>query len=295
MARPALSASRSIDVLDFLAAFPGRAFTLSEIARAAKINVASCHAVLTALTARGYLTRDAKNRGYVLGPALVAVGQAALKSQPLVDKAQGAAEDLFRELKVPVLLSAIVGDEIVGIVSIADAAGHSPGLRVGQRMPLVPPSGAPFLAWSSEQAIEAWIAKKPKRSERTSKQLKQTLALTRKRGFQVTLGSPESSELSALLAEMASRRQVHEYKDQVYSLLSSLDRHLSQPEVIVPKESYDVLLIAAPIFDENGAAAFSLCLGGFAEKITGATIQKYADHLLRACLKVMRSDLALRA
>jgi DNA-binding IclR family transcriptional regulator len=295
MARPALSASRGIEILDFLAAFPGRPFTLSEIARAAKINVASCHAVLSALTARGYLKRNARQRSYVLGPALVALGQAALRSQPLVARAQEAAEKLFRDLGVPVLLSALAGDEIVGIVSLSDASGRFPGLRVGERMPLVPPSGAPFLAWASEDAITAWIAKSPRGSEKSGKELRYTLALTRKRGFQVTLRSPKSSELASVLAELASRRQLHEYKDQVYSLISSLDRELFQPEAILPNELYDVLLIAAPIFDENGESVFSLCLGGFPERLSGAVIQDYADRLLRACVHVMRADLALRA
>ena len=90
MARPALSASRTTAVLDLLTAFPGRAFTMAEIVRATKINVASCHAVLAALTSRGYLTR-LPQKTYVLGPALIAVGHASRLSQPLVARAQDKA------------------------------------------------------------------------------------------------------------------------------------------------------------------------------------------------------------
>jgi DNA-binding IclR family transcriptional regulator len=290
VARPALSATRSVDILDFLAAFPGRGFTLSEIARAAKINVASCHAVLNALADRGYLARR-PDRTYTLGPALVAVGEAALRSQPLVARAREAADELFREFRTPVLLSAMIGDEIVGVISICDAEGHDPGLRVGERLPLVPPVGAPFLAWSPEEKIEAWIARNASPGhEKLAEDWRHALALIRKRGFQVTLRSPESPEISALMAEMASGRRAPDYKDQVTRLFNSRDMRLSQPETLDPDELYDLLLIAAPIFDHNGEAAFNLCFGGFPEKLAGATITAYADRLVRTCLKIMRED-----
>ncbi len=292
MARPALSASRTTAVLDLLTAFPGRAFTMSEIMRATKINVASCHAVLNALTSHGYLARLPNEKTYVLGPALVAVGQAALKTHPLIARAQEAAEDLFHELGAPVLLNTIVGEEILALTSIPDRAGRSPGMRLGQRAPLVPPSGAHFLAWAPEPAIEAWIAKAGPCDSEQVDSWRHALTLVRKRGFQVTLRVPQESEFAALMAEMAAGRQPLEYKEQATNLMSSQGWRLVQPETIVVDELYDVVLIAAPIFDQNGGSPLSLCLGGFPEKLTGAQINTYSDHLLRTCLRVMRDDRA---
>jgi len=294
MPRPALSASRGIEIVDLLAAFPDRALTLSEIARAARINVASCHAVLGALVHRGYLTRETRDRTYRLGPALIAAGAAALRSQPRVARAQQAAQALASDLQVPVLLSALVGEEIVALASIADASGRGPGMRVGERMPLVLPVGAPFLAWSSEAAIEAWIGTRATHGEETAAAWRQSLAATRKRGYQVTLRSPGSTALASLLAEMASRREIHEYKDEVLSLMKSWDRQLLQPELQSPTQFHDVVLIAAPIFNESGESAYSLCLGGFSEPISGAMIEKYASQLVRSCLAVMGADLPVR-
>lgn len=291
MARPALSASRSLDVIDFLAAFPGRDFTLSEIARAAKINVASCHAVLSALADRGYLSRNPKQKTYTLGPTLIAAGQAALKSQPLVARARDAADDLFREFGIPVLLSAAIEDEILGVVSVTDAAGRDAGLRVGERMPLVPPLGAAFVAWAAPAAIEAWLAKcAGAKDDAPIHEWRDALALIRKRGYQVTLHLPENDELAALMAEMASGRKGLDYKDQIIGLIGSLDRRMLHPTEFLPDALYDAQLIAAPIFDQNGVAAFSLCLGGFSEKITGANVLTYADRLVRTCVQVMRDD-----
>lgn len=293
MARPALSASRSMDVIDFLAAFPGRAFTLSEIAKAAKMNLASCHAVLSALTSQGYLSRCPKQRTYLLGRTLIAVGQAALQSQPLVARAKEAAEELFAELGVPVLLSTVVRDEVVGILSISDAAGRDPGLKVGERVPLVAPVGGPFLAWSTEEAIERWISRHTDPTpDALVAEWRHTLELTRRRGFQVTLRSQEGPGIAALMAQLAAGRHVPYYKDEVTRLFSSFDHHLSQPETIEADLLYDIILIAAPLFDQQGEAAFNLCLGGFAEKLTGATITAYADRLVRTCVRLMRESRA---
>lgn len=291
MPRPALSATRSVDIINFLANFPGRSFSLSEIVRAVKINVASCHAILKALADVGYLTKSAKG-AYCLGPVLIAVGEASLKSQTLVARAKEAAQELYEDLRVPVLMSALVGDEIVAIIAIHEE-GRGTGIEVGERRPLVPPVGAPFIAWASDPAIDAWLAKaSPDQDKALVEKWRQGLALIRQRGFQVTARSPESSEFAALIAQMAAGHKVIGYKDQMMHLVGSLGDRLSQLETIQPDELYDIQLIAAPIFDREGGCAFNLCLGGFAGKLKGASIQSYADRLVRACLQIIRADRA---
>jgi DNA-binding IclR family transcriptional regulator len=291
VSRPALSAARSSEIIDFLALFPERGFTLSEIVRATKINVASCHAVLTTLTDCGYLTRSPKERIYTLGRALIAIGQVALNSQPLVARAKEAAEILQRELGTAVLLTTVVADEILALVSLPNASGRTPGMRVAERMPLVAPVGAPFLAWASDEVIRAWIARHAgPRGNKSAAVWRQAVALTRKRGYQVTLRSPNSPEIATLMAEMASGGRVPDYKEEVLRLVNSFDRELSQPESIVAEDLYDILLISAPIFDQNGEATFNLSLIGFSAKLTGAAIMRYADQLVRVCLDVMRAD-----
>lgn len=291
VSRPALSASRSSDIIDFLASFPEQEFTLSEIMRATKINVASCHAVLATLTDCGYITRCPKQRTYTLGPALVAIGQSALKSQPLIARAKEASENLLRELGAPVLLSAAISDEILGILALPDAAGRFPGMRVGERKPLVAPLGAPFLAWSSEEAIEGWIARhQGPIDESLAAAWRHSLALIRQRGFQVMLRGPDSPQMATLMSQMAAGHRLPDYKDEMARLVNSFDAQLSQPETIEPDEVYDVMLISTPLFDQNGRAVFNMSVGGFAKKITGAVILNHADHLVRTCLEIMHAD-----
>jgi DNA-binding IclR family transcriptional regulator len=293
VSRPGLAASRSIDIIEFLSLFPERGFTLSEIVRATQINIASCYAVLNRLTERGYLTRSPEEKTYTLGPSLIAVGQAGFRSQPLIALAKTAAEELLRELAVPVLLSTVVGDEILAVLALEDAEGRSPGMWVGERLPLVPPVGAPFLAWASEEAVAAWLARRTAApSEALAKEWRRDLELTRMRGFQIILRASAWPSTASLISQMASAAHTGDYKHEVRRLINSFEVQKAQPATIVDDELYDVLLLASPIFDHRGEASFNLALGGFPQKLTGATIAGYADRLMRTCLEIMRADRA---
>ena len=293
VSRPALSALRSTDIINFLAEFPERSFTLSEIMRATKINVASCHAILSTLVDCGYIARSPNQRTYTLGRALAAIGQAAMRSQPLIARAKQAAEDLQHELGTSVSLTTLVGQEIVAIFSLPDASGRSIGMRAAERLPLVAPIGAPFLAWSSEEAIKAWVARHTApHDHKLAEVWRHTVELTRKRGFQVTLRASDRPAIATLMTEMATGGRIPDYKDDVLGLINSIDRQLSQPETILDGELYDILGISAPLFDQSGDAAFNLSLIGFSNKLTGATINNYADRLVRTCVEVMRADRA---
>ena len=62
MSRRALSATRAVDVLNFLAAHPGEAFSYSQLSQRLQVNLASTHNLLLALVECGYLTRSANDR-----------------------------------------------------------------------------------------------------------------------------------------------------------------------------------------------------------------------------------------
>jgi DNA-binding IclR family transcriptional regulator len=279
-----------MEILDLFTAFPGRAFSMSEIMRATNINVASCHAVLNALTGRGYLFKRDKN--YLLGSALIAVGQAAAAAQPLITRAQAAAHALNVELDVAVLLSTLAGDDILALTSLPDTAGRRPSIRVGQRMPLVPPAGVHFLAWASDETIARWIERGASDDPEEIAYWRHALALTRQRGFQVTLSSPRTAAFAALMQTMAAGTQPLEYKTRASNLITHHGWTFAQPERIEPEQNYPAAFIAAPIFDHAGRALLSLGLGGFDEVLSGAQINFYANRVMETCLQVMREERA---
>ena len=69
MARRALSATRTADLLNFLAAHPEESLSYSELSRRLQVNLASTHSLLMALTECGYLTRDPRDRYSLLSVA----------------------------------------------------------------------------------------------------------------------------------------------------------------------------------------------------------------------------------
>jgi hypothetical protein len=69
---------------------------------------------------------------------------------------------------------------------------------------------------------------------------------------------------------------------------------MALPDTIEPETVYEVTMIAAPIFDSDGACAFNLCLGPFEAPLSGQAILNHADALLATCVAVMRDDRARR-
>ena len=292
MVRPALSASRSLDIIDLLAAAPDRRLSLSEIARAAGINVASCHAVLGVLVERGYLTRDRQTRTYTLGPVLHAIGQAVPACQPLLRHALAAAQSLSAELQVPVLISAGIGDEIVGIHAISDAHSAHTGLMPGERRPMLPPTGAPFIAWAGDEAIAQWLAKAPNADPEWLSGLRRGAESIRASGFEVLLRSSETPDLASALMEFAAGTESAQPPPRERGSFYRLGPDMTLPEKIEQDETYDVMMIAAPIFDRQGACIYNLCIGPFPGLISGRQVLDHADRLLRACVEVMQADRA---
>ena len=291
MGRPALSATRATIVLDLLAAYPDRAFTMAEIIKATKINIGSCHALLGALVSRGYLARDDEEKRYTLGLALVNVGRAALQANPLTVRAQAAAEALSARLGVGVQLTTNSGSEIVALSSLAGRNGRFPGLQPGQRFPLAAPAGAHIVAWSTDDEIEEWMTRAGKPTKEEIVTWHENLSLIRSRGYQVTLRVPVSDKYNQLIAQLATNTPNLKFTAQASEFIHAHAWHLDQPGVIDPQCKYEVGLIAAPIFGTSGGARLSLGLGGFSQPLSGEEIVKLADELMHACVEVMSDNM----
>lgn len=147
MPRPALAATRAVAILNFLAAHPRESFTLSDLASTLDINVASTHGLLAALSEAGYVVRHPRLRTYALGPAVAALGSAALERHTVIDVARDAARELAAELGLEVAITAPAGDEIVILSRAGERQARGIATYVGQRVPLRQPTGAVFIAW----------------------------------------------------------------------------------------------------------------------------------------------------
>jgi DNA-binding IclR family transcriptional regulator len=286
MARPALAASRAIDILSFMAARPTEAFSLSELVEHLQVNFASCHAILNVMTAEGLLERHPKHRTYSLGPALVAIGHAAMESHPAIDIARDVARELAQQLDMEVLLTARTGNDLIALARAGRYVAPNAALRVGQRVPMIPPLGAPFMAWAPEAQVRRWL--EDATGQASAAPYLELLAVVRQRGYAVTLLNPVQSELGEVIASLSVSPHEPALRRRMTNLIGELGIDVYHLGRVDPERAYDVGMLSAPIFNVHGHAAFTLSLLGFKPGISAPGIQDYADKLMDCALMVTR-------
>lgn len=279
MARPAPAVDRVVALLDFLARHPDDEYSLSELARRLDLNKATAHSMLAALTDAGYLLRNPVDKTFGLGPALVAIGNAASARQvETVEFARDEMRDLADELGVQCSASAVFGTEIV----ILARSGASPPLaatvRVGDRLPYVPPLGTVFVAWSSPAAIDAWLRRVgPGATEAELARYRRAIETVRRRGYSLGLEADARVRLGRAVAghDPAVSALIAELGHEEYILLE-----------LEHSASYRLSMVAAPVFGPDGSVALALTLLGFADPLGAAQLTRYAERLVAAAGRV---------
>lgn len=287
MVRPALAAVRAADILDHIAAHPGAPFTLSELSRALDINLASALSVLRALTDAGYLVRHPSHKTYTLGPSLVALGHAAFRQHPVIGHARPEMVTLAGELSTECVASAVIGDEIVILAAEGRPQLQSADVRVGQRLPLLPPIGQVFLAWSPPREVESWLQRLgADMTAEARAHLLDALSVVRARGYSVSVETPARTRLGAALARLADRPRDARLRAEVADLVAGLGRDY---ELLRPRArtTYVPASIAAPVFDSGGGVALALTVNGL-PAMPGSDVLTHAERLVAAVRLITR-------
>ena len=266
MARPAPAIDRCVAVLNHMAANPSERYSLSELARDLDLNKATAHAMLTTLSDAGYLTRDSEAKTYGLGPALIAVGNAALASTPAARLAEPAMGALSDEFDLECIASTAIGEEIVILARAGNARPLGINVQPGQRLPLAPPLGTVFVAWSGTEAIERWLSHLgPGQGEADRDRYRQALQAVRERGYSVALGGEGQQRLVQTLREAG-----HEGRGgDEYALVE-----------LSGSTRYRISQIGAPVFGPRGEVALGLFLIGFRGQIAAEEVPRFAERLV---------------
>jgi DNA-binding IclR family transcriptional regulator len=274
MPRPALSADRALQVIDVLVAHPTQRFTLTELSRRTAINPASAHALLAVMLRSGYVQRHPQHKTYTLGPALVAAGETALEQLPALGMARDRLSSLSDELQLEVVLTSPTDEEIIFVARAGRPSAFGLVLEVGQRVPLQPPLGSVFLAWSAEAKVARWLERaEPALTDEDVDHQRRTLAGVRERGYSIGL---ESSARQGFGLAMLEER------DSIADLIAELGRVPYQLEVVEEQATYDVTMIAAPIFDANREVVAALTVVGFAPGLPASEIVRVGTTVRNA-------------
>ena len=278
MARPAPAIDRCVAVLNHMAARPTRQFTLSELARDLELNKATAHGMLNTLAGAGYLIRDPEAKTYGLGPALIALGNAALSSTPAARLAEPRMTALSQEFDLECVASAAIADEIVILARAGTPRPLGINVEPGQRLPLAPPLGTVFVAWSGAEAIDRWLSHVgPGQGEADRTRYREALATVRERGYSVALGGEGQQRLVQALQD-AGHEPRGSGGGEEYALVE-----------LAGTERYRINHIGAPVFGPRGEVALALFLIGFRGQIAAEEVPRYADRLMEAADAVTTS------
>jgi DNA-binding IclR family transcriptional regulator len=289
MARPAPAVVRAVRLVDLLVSHPTERFTLSELARRTGVGLGSVHAVLTELEDAGYLSRHPIARTYSLGPALVVAGAVALEQQPALGLAKEEIDAVAAALGVEALVTAPTTHEIVFVARAGRASPRSPTMLVGERVPLVPPLGAVFMAWASASEIDAWLARAPAAggTELVARS-RADLALARARGFSIGSASETQRAFGATVFSLADAPRRRELRADLDMLLVALAADDYAVASIDPARIYDIGMIAAPVFDGDGRVVAAIAATGFSLGLRAPDVVRAAERIRDAAAVVTK-------
>lgn len=242
--------SRVVAILDFLAQHPHDRFGLSELARRLELSKPTCLGIVTALTDAGYLVRDATDKAYRLGPALIGLGHSAQESLRVNPAARERLRQLSDRFATTAALSAVVDDRIT-VLELVAPSRTVPGVRVGQSYPFAPPVGLMFVLWD-DAALRGWLAREPTIPLRTDDaRLDRVIGECRSSGYLVERLTPGGRRLYALMAGMSAT-----LPDELRALLGELvadigERVYLRGESAGQRRRHDVSVIAAPVYDHH--------------------------------------------
>jgi DNA-binding IclR family transcriptional regulator len=263
---------RLVAVVQLLASEPDESFRLSDISRRLRLDKATVLPMLSALVDSGWLARRGDTKAYVLGPALVGIGNAAARRFP----GSASVRSTLLALAETWGLSFLAFSEDAGYATLVDhvwdmrmTLQHQvPPLHIGQRLPIRAPFGATFAAYGGEAATERWLADVP---EPHRPRLREGLDRLREEGFGVELRTPGQ--------DGPTDQSPEQFLAQV------LDTAVTEPAaltpVLDPEREYAVSTAVAPVVPDGQRAALTLVASGFPERMSGRRLLDLGEDMRR--------------
>lgn len=272
MVRSSPGVQRMVAVINFFAEHPDQSFTLTELIRALQLSRATCHMLLAGLVESGYLYRK-KDKSYILGPTLAAIGQIANVHFSPLQVAQAEIRELADEFNAICSVYFIEGDEVVARTRAAAMSHVGWPSALGVRTKLRAPFAAIYAAGMSPKEVDTWIDTfDPQPSPAQRQSMHQSLEFAGAHGYIYgvrNFGSSDSRE--------SVKKALYEgFTDIPVSVSSDLD----------PQQLYSLAYVLGPVFDTENRVTFTLGLVGFDSQYTGAQIEQIGKQVREACQRI---------
>ena len=284
MVQASAPTARVVRVLESLRSRAGDGLRYAELAEHAGVSQATCHAILTTLAGAGYVVRDASSRAYVLGPALVGLGEVAARSLPEVALARPELDALAARTGRSWSAGRVVGDTIA-IVAVGDGVAEDDPMRPGASLPFAPPFGAIHVAWSSPTEVDAWVRRAPE-GVFAQADLHTVVSDHRRTRVAVAPYTPASAQLRGLLGELTTDGVAADVQARTRELLAAIDRLDHRPDAYAGDGTLSVNSITAPVFDAQGAVSFAVALHVAEPAVEARTVRSLATDLVSTADRV---------
>ena len=170
------------------------------------------------------------------------------------------------EFDLECLASVPLGGELVVVARGGRPRAGGPLALVGARLPLVPPLGTMYVAWSEPAEIESWLDRAdPSEPASRIARYRDVLASARALGYSVGVVVDGQAEAVAPVAGDPARLDLD------------------------PNEAYSVSYIAATAFDETGGVALVINLDGFRAALGPDAIAEVAAALTETAGAITRA------
>jgi DNA-binding IclR family transcriptional regulator len=265
--RAALAATRSLEILSYLAAHPAQGHTLTELARELEVNPSSMHGILSVMTESGYLVRHPTHKTYRLGPVVAAVGQAAAEQNVAIELARAELRNLSSDYDLQTAVVTVIDGDMVVVGRDGPPTGRLVSF-VGQRIRHAPPFGSVFSAWGSDGAVDDWLdAASP------------------------PLDRARRADYSGLLDVVREeQRAILVVVDREFRFAVAPKRVPKGSELLVPlsrRGGQRVFYVGVPIFDAAGVVSLAMFIDGPTTTMRPETVEDIAERLGDAARKVM--------
>ncbi|HEX7856138.1 MAG TPA: helix-turn-helix domain-containing protein [Sphingobium sp.] len=265
MSRSSPGVRRVVAILNFFGDHPGQAFTLTDLVRALKLSRATCHGLLAGLVEAGYLYRTS-DKSYLLGPALVSIGDVAKQHFSPLQAAQPEMRALADEFDA--ICSVTFRERTDVVVRERAAAVSHLGNSVprGTRLPLAPQFASLFFVWAPQAEVEAWLEDvEPAPSPEQREALQQGIQFAREHGFLFSVRNPDPA------IDTGSPDWLLEGRYHNTPVLPQF--------AIDPAVEYRLMFVQAPVLDARRCVAFVIGLQGFTRNYTGAEVLSIGKRL----------------
>ncbi len=192
------------------------------------------------------------------------------------DAARPEMEAVAEEFDAECVASAVVGDDMVLIANAGTPRSQALPTRVGQRIPFVPPLGTAFVAWASDPARDAWLARAPA-DQRDA--LMQTLDEVRKAGYSVGRGTSWHREVGTVLAR-SKGPLTPETTTEIKGLITKLPADYESPAAAA--DEGEIKSVSVPVMGPDGTTVLVLTIMVMSKKALASAVEHHAARLTHA-------------